>query len=568
MGLIGVENGLLIIAEQNSKKTGAPMIPETPPKLPLRDALRRLRLLINKYLDSKSIDVKHKEVIKELYSRTEMTGSYVAALVFSNLIALLGLLSNSVAVVIGAMLISPLMGPIFSLGLAFAMGHLTLARKAARTIAISVLITVVVAAFFTLISPLKEVTHEILARTRPNIYDLLIAIFCGSIGAIALCTRKSYLFTTTGVAIATAVIPPLSVVGYGVGTFQFGLAMGGFLLFFTNLVAIVISSDVVFILLRFRSSMVEESFYPLQLRLRVLGITLVIISIPLITTLVIDIRALKLSKRIEKTLKSHLNLEGQSRLTSFVINRDEPVIKVLATVNTVKEFDATTEKVIKNALASESSLPLELELEQVVVKAGAIKPPVTPLIKSLVPPAPSTPETLATLHDKSLRIIRAACDEAGTFLAPWPVRSCAVSFSDGAVPVHLHLSIGRDFPLNEQEERWLSLAVDKKLQEAVTLEMTTVPLLPELKIGDDGLPDAAGKQALALLKMPAMKNIPLHLTLNYPTGNRKIRMANLKKAKLLQGYLEKEAGIPAKRMTLKASGNSYRITLQKEEGAG
>lgn len=542
------------------------MIPETPENFPLRDALRRLRLLIKKYLDSKSSDVQHKEVIKELYTRTDMTGTYIASLVFANLIALLGLLSNSVAVVIGAMLISPLMGPIFTLGLAFALGHLTLARKAARIIAISVLVTVLAAAFFTVLSPLKEATPEILARTRPNIYDLLIAIFCGAIGAIALCTRKSYLFTTTGVAIATAVIPPLSVVGYGIGTFQFSLALGGFLLFFTNLVAIVISSNIVFMLLRFRTSMVEESPYPLRLRLRVLGITLAIISIPLIATLVIDIRALKLSKRIEQTLKSHVNLNGQSRLTSVTINRDEPVIKVLASVNTVTEFDAATEKVIQNALASESSRPIELQLEQVVVKAGTIKSPATPLLPGPTSSTPPVPEKLATLRIKTMGIIRAGCDEAGTFLAPWPVRGCVVSFGDGTTPVTLQVTIGRDLPLSEKEERWLALAVAKKLGEEVTLKTTTVPFLPALTIGDDGLPDAAGKKALESLTELARKNIPMTLTLNYPSGTERTQAAYLEKARLLKEYLEKELGMAGDRIYLKASGTSYLITVQEEGG--
>lgn len=538
------------------------MTPEPQEKSPLREALHRLRVTVNEYLDSKSADVQHNEVIKELYTRTDMTGSYVAALVFANLIALLGLLSNSVAVVIGAMLISPLMGPIFTLGLAFALGHLTLARKAARIITISVLVTVLAAAFFTLLSPLKEVTPEILSRTRPNIYDLLVAIFSGAVGAIALCTRKNYLFTTTGVAVATAVIPPLSVVGYGIGTFQFTMALGGFFLFFTNLVAIVISSDIVFMLLRFRTSMVEESPYPLRLRLRVLGVTLALISIPLITILVIDIRALKFSKRIEQTLKGQLNLNGQSRLTSFSVNRDDPVIKVLATVNTVKEFDATSEKVIQNALASESNRPIELQLEQVVVKAGTIKTPSTPLLPGPSSPSPSVPENLATLRIKTMGIIRAGCDEAATFLAPWPVRSCEVSFSAGPDPVTLHLAVGRDHPLREQEERWLRLAVAKKLQEEVALKLSTVPLLPALTLGDNGVPDAAGVKALAILKELLRKDIPLRLTLHYPAGTRN----GLKKARLLQGYLEKELGIGGERIILKSSGSSYRITVQEEGG--
>jgi hypothetical protein len=331
-------------------------------------------------------------------------------------------------------------------------------------------------------------------------------------------------------------------------------------------VAIVISSDIVFMLLRFRTSMVEESPYPLRLRLRVLGVTLALISIPLITTLVLDIRALKLSKRIEQTLKSHVNLNGQSRLTSVTINRDEPVIKVLATVNTVTEFDAATEKVIQNALASESNRPIELQLEQVVVKAGTIKSPATPLLPGPSSPPPPVPEKLATLRIKTMGIIRAGCDEAGTFLTPWPVRGCVVSFGDGTTPVTLQVTIGRDLPLSEKEERWLALAVAKKLGEEVTLKTTTVPFLPALTIGDDGLPDAAGKKALGILTELAQKNIPLTLTLNYPSGTGRTQAANLKKARLLKEYLEKELGMTGDGIYLKASGTSYLITVQEEGG--
>ena len=125
-------------------------------------------------------------------------------LLLASLIALLGLLTNSVAVVIGAMLISPLMGPIISSGLAFTIGDLHLARRAFKTIAISVMLTIVVCTIISFISPLKEPTAKILARVRPNIFDLFVAVLSGIVGAIALCTKRDYLITASGVAIATA----------------------------------------------------------------------------------------------------------------------------------------------------------------------------------------------------------------------------------------------------------------------------------------------------------------------------------------------------------------------------
>lgn len=543
-------------------QAGSTMTQPTPEYSSLRRTLQNMRLTIARYLDDKSSDVQHREVIKELYGRTDLTGSYVAALVFANLIALLGLLSNSVAVVIGAMLISPLMGPIFSLGLSFAMGNLVLARKSGRIIAISVILTIVAAALFTLISPLKEATPEILARTRPNIYDLLVAIFAGAIGAIALCTRKNYLFTTTGIAIATAVIPPLSVVGYGIGTLQLGMATGGFLLFFTNLVAIVISSDIVFMMLRFRSSMVEESKYPLRLRLKILGVTLAVISIPLVTTLVTDLQALKLSKRIEQTLKSNLNVEGYSRMTGFTIDREEKAITVLASVNTVGGIDAITEKRLKNELSSGSNRPIVLELEQIIVKAGTIKPPDTSLVKKLLPATvPPPKESLSALRGRTLPIIKDACQEAGSFLAPWPVRGCAVTFSDGTTPTVLQLTIGRDFPLNDQEQRWLALAIEKKLGEDVTVKSESSRLLPDLTIGDDGVPNAQGVKELAIFKELVSLKLPLQVTVSYPGGGRKAKAGHLKKAQGLKQYLVKELAVPADRITLGSNGNVYRITV-------
>jgi len=422
---------------------------------------------------------------------------------------------------------------------------------------------VIVAAIFTFLSPIKEATPEILARTHPNIFDLLVAIFAGSIGAIALCTRKNYLFTTTGIAIATAVIPPLSVVGYSVGTMQLSMALGGFLLFFTNLVAIVISSCVVFMLLRFRSSMVEESSYPLKLRVRILTVTLLVISIPLIITLVSDIWKLKLSKQIEKTLNSHLNLEGNSRLTGFSVSQAEKGIKVLASVNTVKGIDTATETRLNKALTDVVKRHVKLDLEQIIVKVGAIKAPEALLTKSILAPPGLAKETLATLRGKTLGIIKEACSEAGTFLAPWPVKNCGVSFSDGVGPVTLHLTVGRDFAINEQEQRWLAVAVEKKLDHPVILKTEASPLIPGLSLNDIGIPDDAGKKELAILKELAQKKLPVRLTVQYPRGNRATTALNLKKAKLLKQYLEKEMDVSDGRVTLKNTGATYRVVVEE-----
>jgi uncharacterized hydrophobic protein (TIGR00271 family) len=169
-------------------------------------SLSYFNYLLKKLADYRAVrtaEIDHQSVITSLNANVEFSAGYMTAIVLSNLVALLGLLTNSVAVIIGAMLISPLMGPIFTCGLAFTLGDLGLAKRAVVTIVKSVVMTIVVAAMLSLISPLNEPTHEILSRIRPNIYDLFIALFAGTAGAVALCTRKNYLITTTGVAVAT-----------------------------------------------------------------------------------------------------------------------------------------------------------------------------------------------------------------------------------------------------------------------------------------------------------------------------------------------------------------------------
>lgn len=158
-------------------------------------------------------------------------------------IAMLGLLQNSAAVIIGAMLISPLMGPIVELGLGLATFDLRSIRDALKTLFVGVLLSLLVAAGIVHFSPLQDATAEILARTQPTFFDLLIAIFSGLAGAYATITRKGE--TIVGVAIATALMPPLAVVGYGLAVLNWSIAGGAAFLFMTNLLAIALSVTVV-----------------------------------------------------------------------------------------------------------------------------------------------------------------------------------------------------------------------------------------------------------------------------------------------------------------------------------
>jgi uncharacterized hydrophobic protein (TIGR00271 family) len=180
------------------------------------------------------------------------TPYYWICLLSSCGIATLGLAQNSPAVIIGAMLLSPLMSPIVGLGLALAVGDLFLGLRSLVNCLISVVSVVGLAALIALALPFKEVTAEILARTRPNPLDLFIAIFCGLVASISV--AKSYRagagMALPGAAIAVALVPPLCVAGWGLGAgVQGTIFRGAMVLFLTNLTAIVFLSLLVFLAL-------------------------------------------------------------------------------------------------------------------------------------------------------------------------------------------------------------------------------------------------------------------------------------------------------------------------------
>ena len=225
--------------------------------------------LRDKLSDNLDIDAERKE---EVYlgicnSVILRDVSYWIEVLFSAGIATLGLVLNSPAVIIGAMLISPLMGSILGNGLALAAGDVILAIRAIIKLAFSCLLAISFAVLLVSVLPFKEMTPEILARTQPNILDLVIALFSGAVGSVALCKKPKGVATSIpGVAIAVALMPPLCVVGYGFGiaisvNMMNGLriARGGGLLFFTNLVAITFTAMIVFLTLHIDSARTKQT---------------------------------------------------------------------------------------------------------------------------------------------------------------------------------------------------------------------------------------------------------------------------------------------------------------------
>lgn len=203
-----------------------------------------------------------------------MSGTNLWVLIFAILIASIGLNVNSTAVIIGAMLISPLMGPILGIGYSVGIYDFNLLRKSLLNIGIATLIGLITSTIYFSISPLTTIESEILARTTPTIWDVLIAV-CGGFAGIIAVTRKEKSNVIPGVAIATALMPPLCTAGFGLATGNWEFMFGAFYLFTINCVFITFASFILVWYLKLPYKKVVNQKLALSLRRWITAIVLI-----------------------------------------------------------------------------------------------------------------------------------------------------------------------------------------------------------------------------------------------------------------------------------------------------
>lgn len=211
---------------------------------------------LNLHLDK----AKEDDVITELTKNSDFIGANLWTLIFAILIASIGLNVNSTAVIIGAMLISPLMGPIMGIGLGLGINDFELVKKGVRNLLVATIISVLTSAIYFLITPLDDAKSELLARTTPSLYDVFIAFFGGLAGIVAA-TRKEKNNVIPGVAIATALMPPLCTAGYGLAAGNIYYFLGAIYLYSINSVFICISTFLIIRFLKFERRHFEDKRY-------------------------------------------------------------------------------------------------------------------------------------------------------------------------------------------------------------------------------------------------------------------------------------------------------------------
>ena len=282
---------------------------------------------LNKYFNLQFERADDATIAKRLIGGAKIKGPALVTLILSIFIASIGLNMNSTAVVIGAMLISPLMGPILATGFGFATLNFTVVKSGILRLSLQVTIAVLASALYFYISPVQAATSELLARTEPNIFDVFIAIFGGLAGIIGQ-TRKTLDNVIPGVAIATALMPPLCTAGYGLANGHWTYFFGASYLFFINAFFIFFAS---FIVLKGVYSLpfhkqAEEVNRRNQLIFLVIGLIMAIPSIYAGYDMTIKYSE---SNHMEQFIKNDINQEGRRQVIDYSLDQTNKLVDIV-----------------------------------------------------------------------------------------------------------------------------------------------------------------------------------------------------------------------------------------------
>jgi len=298
-------------------------------------------------------------VIEKRRAECALSARYLLMTSMSAGIAVLGLLLSSPAVVIGAMLLSPLMDPIMGVGFALAIGDYKWLRQSAKTLAIGSIVAVMFCALIVFFSPLQTITSEIAARTRPNLFDLLVALFSAIAGAYAMIRGREG--TIVGVAIATALMPPLAVVGFGLAVWNGTVFWGALFLFITNLTAIALTATAMARAYGFSTSLSEKQT---QMQAFLIFSAFIVLAIPLFLSLRQIVWESNATRQINVVVEDVF--DGRARVSSIDTNYESDPIGITATVFTPDMIE-NAEADVERAIARRIGRTVEVALTQVPV---------------------------------------------------------------------------------------------------------------------------------------------------------------------------------------------------------
>lgn len=270
-------------------------------------------------------------------SNISFRGSNFWILACAILIACIGLNVNSYAILIGAMLISPLMGPIVGAGFALATYDFDLLKRSAKNLIIATVVGFSVSALYFYLSPFKEVQSEILARTTPTIYDALIAFIGGIVGAISI-TRVEKGNPIPGVAIATALMPPLCTAGFGFATLNYQYFLGAFYLYIINAFFIAISTFAIIKYLKYKPVHTEDAKFDKKVRI-IVYVLMIIMTVPSVYLAYNLLQEKKYEQYVEQFLNTEFYQKGYTIIYKKSNYKSNPKTLEIALLD--KDYDST-----------------------------------------------------------------------------------------------------------------------------------------------------------------------------------------------------------------------------------
>lgn len=310
-------------------------------------------------LFKKATDEDFKDLLSNLKDNAKFSYIFATLMILSTLLATTGLFANSTPVIIGAMILAPLMAPIISLSMGVIRADKFLLFQSVRTMLFGISLALLFSSIYTLFIPLEQITVEMQGRLNPNLLDLMVAIFSGMAGAYAY-SKEEVAKSLAGVAIAVALVPPLSVIGIGIGIRNIDVIYGSFLLFATNLVGITLSAALTFIVLGFAP--VKKA----KKGLLYTFVLMVIISIPLFLSFM-------------KVVDKYEYFNKLNSVKSIVLEDKKVELKIQLIQNKKDKILVNIELISDKYLLFDDYLIIKNKLQETVDKQIVLK--ITPVIK-------------------------------------------------------------------------------------------------------------------------------------------------------------------------------------------
>lgn len=339
---------------------------------------------------------RREEVLIQLREASSPNFDFFLLTVLSATIATLGLITNSAAVIIGAMLVAPLMSPILGLSLASVAGRQRMFRQASTAVAEGVALAIIFSASISWISQqtpfdvLRTLPDELLARTHPTPFDLIIALAGGGAAAYAL-AQKQLSAALPGVAIATAIMPPLCTIGIGISLANLEVILGAGLLFVTNLAAIAFAGIVAFVLLGFRPIYQDQRLLGLQSGVWVSAALVLVVTGPLAGLSLQFVEAGRLQRQVRTAVNSEIGdlIDFQLVDTTFSPVGDELHLSV-----TIRASQSLTyNEVVQLQSRIADRLQRTVSLQVVIIPTIQLDPLVPPTPTPTAPPFPTATPT-------------------------------------------------------------------------------------------------------------------------------------------------------------------------------